>query len=90
MCVALPCRVVSVSSGGSRSRPARVLLPDGSERDVDLVLLPAADVGDHVVVHSGFAVSLVPADSAQATLRLLGAETRGDDPTLPGPESTRT
>jgi len=70
MCVAIPCRIESLDDD-SDARPARVSLPDGSMRDVDLVLVPEAEVGDYVIAHSGFAISLVSESAALATIELL-------------------
>ncbi|MGD2102105.1 MAG: HypC/HybG/HupF family hydrogenase formation chaperone [Acidimicrobiia bacterium] len=78
MCVAVPCRIESIVSGDGPSRPARVSLPDGSIADVDLMMVPDADVGDYVITHSGYAISRVAESSASATLGLLSAANEGE------------
>lgn len=61
MCVALPGEVIWIGPAACRSRPARIRV--GSEEyEVDLMMVPEAGVGDHVVAHSGFAIRLVPSD----------------------------
>ena len=77
MCVAIPCRVESVTTTDGPWRPALVTLTDGSTREIDLVLVPAAGVGDYVIAHSGLAVSRLGPDEAKAALGLLDA--------IPGP-----
>ena len=71
MCVAVPGRIISVVSGDGPSRPARVVFPDGSHREIDLALLSDASVGEYVVVHSGFAVAKVGERSALESYRLF-------------------
>jgi hydrogenase expression/formation protein HypC len=61
MCVAIPGRVVSIGDPTEVSIPGVVELPQG-HRDVDLVMTPEARVGDHVVIHSGYAIRIVPGD----------------------------
>lgn len=43
----------------------------GVRRSVSLLLCPEAAVGDHVLVHAGFAIGRIDAEEATATLRLL-------------------
>lgn len=42
-----------------------------AERDVDLFLVPDAVVGDYVVVHSGYAIEVIPRERAVETIALL-------------------
>ncbi|MCX7935422.1 MAG: HypC/HybG/HupF family hydrogenase formation chaperone [Planctomycetota bacterium] len=44
---------------------------DGIAIDVDLTLVPEAEVGDYVLVHAGFAIQRYDAEEAQQTLRDL-------------------
>jgi hydrogenase maturation factor len=48
-------------------------MTDG-ERDVDLIMVPDVSIGDYVVVHSGYAIDVIPRDRAVETIRLLGVE----------------
>jgi hydrogenase expression/formation protein HypC len=50
------------------------VLVAGVERSVDLVLVPEAAVGDYVVTHSGYAISVVAKEAAEQTIALLGLE----------------
>jgi hydrogenase expression/formation protein HypC len=70
MCVALPARVVSVGEAIGSSIPA-VARIGGIDRAVDLGMVPGAGVGDYVIVHSGFAISVVPPEEAEKTLALI-------------------
>ena len=71
MCVAVPGRITALGAGPGPTRPAQVVFPDGSHREVDLAILPDASVGEYVVVHSGFAVAKVSEQSALESYRLF-------------------
>lgn len=71
MCVAIPGRVVSIAEVPGPSRPAQVVFGSSGARDVDLAMVPDADVGDYVIVHSGFAISKVSEKSAMESYRLI-------------------
>jgi hydrogenase expression/formation protein HypC len=43
----------------------------GVVREACLEYVPEAEVGDYIVVHVGFAISLVSEEEAQATLEML-------------------
>lgn len=62
MCVAIPGRIVSITSTAGPSRPA-VMEVAGREVPVDLMLVPEASVGDSVVAHSGYAIRRVAGES---------------------------
>ena len=72
MCVAIPGRITWIGAPSAASTPARAEFP-GGEREIDLVMVPDAQVGDHVLVHSGYAIRVVSSDQAAATLELLGS-----------------
>ena len=43
----------------------------GVRRKISLALTPEAKVGDYVIVHTGFAISLLDEQEAQETLRIF-------------------
>jgi hydrogenase assembly chaperone HypC/HupF len=65
MCVAIPGPIVSIAEGKGRSRPA-VMRVAGRDVAIDLILVPEAGIGDHVVAHSGYAIRVVPAAAQPA------------------------
>ena len=69
MCLAIPGRILTIEERNG-TRAARVQF-GGIVRDAYLQFLPDAVVGDYVLVHVGFAISLVDAEEAQRTYRLL-------------------
>ncbi|MBL8176022.1 MAG: HypC/HybG/HupF family hydrogenase formation chaperone [Bryobacterales bacterium] len=62
MCLAIPGRVKTVESDG----PMRIAKVDfgGVAREINLTLVPEAGIGDHVLVHAGFAITRI--DEAEA------------------------
>ena len=73
MCLAIPSLVISIGERSGGSLPATVSVA-GAERSVDLSLVPEATVGDFVVVHSGYAISIMPRERAVETLEMLGLD----------------
>jgi hydrogenase expression/formation protein HypC len=73
MCVAVPGRVIKIGDATAVSVPATVSIVD-TERDVDLIMVPEATVGDYVVVHSGYAIEVIPRQRAIETLGLFGVD----------------
>ncbi len=70
MCVAIPGLVVSVGEEVGAARPAVVRF-GATEGEADLAMVPEAGEGDYVIVHSGFAISVIGAEAAAKTLELL-------------------
>jgi hydrogenase expression/formation protein HypC len=62
MCLAIPGRVVSVE-GDDIMRTARVDF-GGVVKEINLAYTPDAKVGDYLLVHVGFAISMI--DEAEA------------------------
>jgi len=40
----------------------------GVEREISLIMTPEAEVGDYVLVHTGYAINLMSDEEAQASL----------------------
>lgn len=78
MCLAVPVQIKEI-----RGQEALVEL-GGVERYVSLVMTPEAQVGDYVLVHTGYAISVLDPQEAEESLRLLAeladaAEAEEDD-----------
>jgi hydrogenase expression/formation protein HypC len=70
MCLGIPGEVLSIEEDAQGLRQARVRF-GGVVREASLALVPEAQVGDYVVVHVGFALSVIDAEEAQSVFRLL-------------------
>ena len=58
MCLAIPGCVKSISGGDTLTRTAKVSF-GGVSKEVNLAFTPEARVGDYVLVHVGFSLSIV-------------------------------
>lgn len=71
MCLAVPGQVISIQGEDDpMTRVGRVSF-GGVIREVCLAYVPAVKVDDYVIVHVGFALSIVDAEQAQQTLQDL-------------------
>ena len=70
MCLAVPGRVLSVSGEDPLMRVGRVDF-GGVVKEINLAFAPGATVGDHVLVHVGFAIAVIDAAQAGGVLRDL-------------------
>jgi hydrogenase expression/formation protein HypC len=69
MCLAVPGKILEIE-GSDSIRSARVQF-GGIVRQVALIFVPDAQVGDFVMVHVGFAISVVDEEEAARTYSLL-------------------
>lgn len=69
MCLAIPGKVLEEFERNGM-RMAKVQF-GGIVREASLDYVPAAQIGDYVLVHVGFAISTVDAEEAERTYRLL-------------------
>jgi hydrogenase expression/formation protein HypC len=74
MCLAVPAEVLSIAAAD-----AAVVSIGGVRKTISTALLDAVEVGDYVLVHVGYALSLIDEAEARRTLQLLAAE-GGIDP----------
>lgn len=71
MCLAVPGRVVSViEEAGLGLRRGKVDF-GGVQKEICLAYTPEASVGDYVLVHVGFALSVVDEDEARKIFETL-------------------
>ena len=68
MCLGIPAQIVELVDPEAGLAKAEL---SGVRRKVSIALCPEAGVGDWVLVHVGFALSLIDEDEARETLRLL-------------------
>jgi hydrogenase expression/formation protein HypC len=65
MCLAIPALIKSIDG-----QQAEVDIA-GVTRQASLQLTPEAKVGDYVLLHTGYAISVIDATEAEETLKLL-------------------
>jgi hydrogenase expression/formation protein HypC len=66
MCLAVPALIKSVDGQVAEVEIGRV------RRSIGLQLTPEARVGDHVLIHAGFAITVIDKDEALETIRFFG------------------
>lgn len=65
MCLALPMRIISIDGD------IATIAAEGLEQRASLALVPEASPGDYVLVHAGYALSVIDEDEAAETLALF-------------------
>jgi hydrogenase expression/formation protein HypC len=70
MCLAVPGKLISIEGDDPLLRTGRVDF-SGIVKQINLAYVPEAKIGDYVLVHVGFAISLVDEEEAQEVFRLL-------------------
>ncbi|ARV57954.1 hydrogenase assembly protein HupF [Nostocales cyanobacterium HT-58-2] len=76
MCLAVPGKIISINGEDSLMRTGKVSF-GGIIKEVCMAYVPDAKVDDYVIVHIGFAISILDPQEAQYTIdawRLLNAE----------------
>jgi hydrogenase expression/formation protein HypC len=71
MCLAVPGRIVSVEGDDPVTRTAKVSF-GGVLKEVNLAYLPEAGIDEYVIVHAGFALSVIDEAEAQRMLEAIG------------------
>ena len=65
MCLAIPALIKSIEDKEANAEIG------GITRRISLWLTPEVDVGDYVLVHTGYAINVLDQEEAEETLRLL-------------------
>jgi hydrogenase expression/formation protein HypC len=76
MCLAVPGKIISIENDPSANGNSSLLRTGkvsfgGILKEVSLAYVPEAQVGDYVIVHVGFALSIVDEEEAEETLNYL-------------------
>ena len=74
MCLAVPGKILAMSGDDPIMRLGRVDF-GGIVKEINLAYTPEAEVGDYVLVHVGFAISVLDAEEAGRVfehLRVIG------------------
>ena len=77
MCLAIPAKVVSLLDDGMASVDI-----GGVKKDISVSLIEDVNVGDYVIVHTGFALSKLDPEEARETLELFAAIAERSQPQM--------
>ncbi len=79
MCLGVPGKVIEVHD--DRGTPMATVDFGGAHTSVCLVYVPEAQLGEYVIVHAGFAITVLDEASALETLRLFDEIARSEEGT---------
>lgn len=71
MCLAVPGRIVEIIDGGDIAFRVGKVDFGGIRKEVNLAYVPEAEIGKYVLVHVGFAISVIDEDEAQRVFKYL-------------------
>lgn len=69
MCLAVPAKILSIHSSPDKLFCTGNVDFSGVQKEISLAYVPEANVGDYVIVHAGFALSILDEDEALASLQ---------------------
>ncbi len=67
MCLAVPAKIMQIEGENPLEKMGKVSF-GGIMKNISLAYVPEAEIGNYVIVHAGFALSIVNEDEAQQTL----------------------
>lgn len=70
MCLAVPGRIISIDAADPIMRTGKVNF-GGIVKEINLAYVPEAEVGNYVIVHVGFAISIVDEEEANRVFEYL-------------------
>ena len=70
MCLAIPGKLINMSGENPLERTGKVDF-GGIAKEVSLTCVPEAKIGDYVVVHVGFAISVVDEEEAKKVFEYI-------------------
>ena len=71
MCLAIPGQIISITTELDETFRSGKVQFGGISREVNLCMVPGAQIGDYVLVHVGAAISVVDEAEAKETFRYL-------------------
>jgi len=72
MCLAIPAKIIEINGDMG------VVELGGVRKEISLVLVPEAKVGDYAIVHVGFAIQILDEEEARKSLEIF-EEIYGDE-----------
>lgn len=69
MCLAVPAKIISLNFNTDDLLRTGNVDFSGIQKEISIAYVPEANVGDYVIVHAGFAISMLDEDEALASLQ---------------------
>ena len=80
MCLAVPGKIIDVGRDDSVTGAIATVDFQGSRIDVSLAITPGANIGDWVLVHAGYALTVLDRQAARETWEYIESEQFGAMP----------
>jgi hydrogenase expression/formation protein HypC len=74
MCLAIPALVKSIDGSEAEAEIG------GISRRISILLTPEVEVGDYVLLHTGYAINVIDEEEAKETLKLFEEMASLDEP----------
>jgi hydrogenase expression/formation protein HypC len=68
MCLAVPGKIINITGDEPLSRMGNIDF-SGIKKQISLAYLPEAKIDDYVIVHAGFAISIIDQEEAKESLK---------------------
>jgi hydrogenase expression/formation protein HypC len=65
MCLAIPVKITSINGIAAEVEMG------GIRREISIIMTPEAQVGDYVLIHTGYSINVIDEEEALETLKLL-------------------
>jgi hydrogenase expression/formation protein HypC len=82
MCLAIPGQLLEICGDDPLERTGKISF-GGIVKEANLAYVPEAKLGDYLVVHVGFALSIISAEDAELVFDFLERERELDELTEP-------
>ncbi len=69
MCLAVPAKIISLNANADDLLRTGNVDFSGIQKEISLAYVPEAQIGDYVIVHAGFALSILDETEALASLQ---------------------
>lgn len=71
MCLSIPGKLIRITAELDKTFRIGEVDFDGIKKDVNLAMVPEANIGDYVLVHVGAAISVIDEEEAKRTFDLI-------------------
>lgn len=71
MCLSIPGKLIEITAELDETFRIGKVDFDGIKKDVNLAMVPEANIGDYVLVHVGAAISIIDEEEAKKTFDLI-------------------
>ena len=68
MCLAVPGKIINISGDDPLTRMGNIDF-SGIQKEISLAYLPEAKINDYVIVHAGFAISMIDEEDTTESLK---------------------